>query len=197
MFNVKFFVISFLLAFSVVGYSADIENRFMAKGAGLASCDRFLNATELKNNEYYNYGGWIEGFITAFNQLRPETFDVAPWQSADYLIAVVAEYCKKNENASFYQATAYVVKALDSQRLKNHTPLLTIRVGDKSMLIHEEILVSTQKTLFEAGLYDKKSYGTFDKETEIALKKYQQKNLIKQSGLPDHATLVKLFYMRK
>ncbi|SFG11281.1 peptidoglycan-binding domain-containing protein [Neptunomonas qingdaonensis] len=192
----KFIIMSLLLLFSVAGYSADAENRFMAKGAGLASCDRFLNAAELKNKEYYNYGGWVEGFITAFNQLRPDTFDVAPWQSADYLIAIVTGYCIKNENASFYQATAYVVKALDSQRLKNFTPLLTIRVGNESMLIHQEILVKTQKFLLDSGFYEKNVSGVFNKETEVALKKYQKEKLLKQTGLPDHATLINLFYLK-
>lgn len=185
----------FLLIFAPFSlFASDVNNRFMAKGAGLSNCDQFLSAAESKGKKYHMYGGWVDGYITSYNQLRDETFDVAPWQSTDYLIGIIAEFCKDNRNASFYQATAFMVNALDKNKLTKHSPLLTIKSEGEKLLVHEAVLKQVQDVLSQTGYYKSDELGGFNKKTEDAIRQFQKDNALKPTGLPDQLTLIKLLY---
>jgi len=50
--------------------AADKGDRFAALGAGIASCSRFLEARNSQSKEYFLFGGWIDGYLSAHNQLE-------------------------------------------------------------------------------------------------------------------------------
>lgn len=175
-------------------YAADNRNLFMVKGAGLASCERFIAARSNKHNEYLSYGGWIDGYLSAINQLSKDTYDLAPWQSTDYLARIVENYCNAHPNKTFFEAFAATVQVLHKDRLIEESDLVTIESNGKKFLVREEILIRVQRQLASKDYFSGKANGVYDKQLTDALKKYQRSHKLKVTGLPDQATLITLFY---
>lgn len=174
--------------------AADSGGRFMIKGAGLASCQRFVEAIENRDRESLSYGGWIEGYLTAVNQLHDNTFDIAPWQSADYFARVVYNYCQKSPKVSFFKAMSETVQALERQRLTQHSAMIKISNGQTDYLIHQEVLLQVQQRLEQLGLSNEAADGIYDQDLQRQLETYQRKSSLPETGIPDQSTLAKLFY---
>ena len=92
-------------AFAVAGVHAATDNgRFAIEGAGLATCAAFTQARQARNpddknaaavNSYARFIGWVEGYLTGVNRYLGDTFDIAPWQSAELYGVIIGEHCEK------------------------------------------------------------------------------------------------------
>ncbi|WP_282607424.1 peptidoglycan-binding domain-containing protein [Pelagibius sp. Alg239-R121] len=184
----------FLFAPISVPRAADDTQNFAVKGAGLANCGAYIEARQQNAPAFYQFGGWINGYLTALNQLTPETYDLAPWQSSDLLAGVILRNCRENPEQRFVKTVAAMVSSLNEQRLLTKSPLVEARVGATRIRIYQEQLRRTQEKLAESGLYAGQPDGLFDQRTEDALRAYQQAGRLAETGLPDQATLLAMFY---
>ena len=62
-----------LVVASAGAQAADQQNRFAPKGAGAATCARYLEERKGLTRTYAEFGGWIDGFVSAYNLLRNDT----------------------------------------------------------------------------------------------------------------------------
>ena len=69
---IKSLVLSALFIFSSLIYAADVDGKFAVKGAGRKSCESFLQAKASGSNDYLLYAGWVEGFISSYNQFSSQ-----------------------------------------------------------------------------------------------------------------------------
>ena len=181
-----------LLAWSSVLPAADDNGQFAIKGIGLASCQRFVEDRKAQSPQYYQFGGWLNGFMTAMNRYEPETFDIAPWQSTGLLAALLGHFCQDNPDVPFFRAVAIIVNSVGKERLTTRSERVEAQVDDTTIHIYETVLRQVQEQLSERGHYEGAAAGTFDSQTREALEGFQRKAELEPTGLPDQPTLAKL-----
>ena len=173
-------------------HGADDNGAYAVKGAGTANCKRFVSVFDSKSAELANFGGWIDGFVTAHNGREAETFDFVPWQSTEVLAYSLAQYCRKVPDLSFHQAMLAMLKSLKADRMASSSPVLVARRNDKAVLIYDTVLEQIRRKLVAQGFLGQMPTGAFDDSTAEALLRFQKQAGIAQTGLPDQATLAKL-----
>ena len=174
--------------------SADEEGKFVSLGVGVAKCEQFLIARQQQSNDYYLFGGWIDGYLSARNQLDQDTYTLAPWQRIDVLAGFLTDYCVKNRDVAFQRAVMVMAEALKSQRLSESSEIVEI-AGPSGLTttLFQAVLVNTQNKLIEKGYGDKfisgKPTGQFDETTIEAIKQYQKHLGMTETGFLDQITL--------
>jgi hypothetical protein len=177
---------------SPVAPAADQEGRFMVKGAGIATCEAFLAAQQARGPEFISFAGWLDGYLTFLNQAEAGTFDVAPWQGTELLLAAVAADCRRDPTATFHAAAYRIARGLRPGRLPAKSPPAAARVGEQSVVLYEEVIVRIQQRLKLRGLYDGEVSGRYDPATAAAMRAFQRENQLPETDLPDQVTLAKL-----
>ncbi len=173
--------------------AGDAESKFAIKGAGAVSCERYVEAYKQKNNEYYSFGGWIDGYTTAFNQYNQDTFDISPWQSTQLLSGAIANYCGKNSNVNFFSAINQLLRTLVNTKLTNFSAITKIKYGTQELFIYKDVVADIQKKLNEINNTEFLEDGVFKEENENALRSFQQQQNLPLTGVPDQRTLVTLY----
>ncbi len=182
-----------VVIFSSTSDAADGQGRFHGMGAGIATCERFLEARASQSQESFMFGGWIDGYLSARNQLDSNTYSLAPWQTTDVLAGFIADYCAKKPDEVFLRAVMVMTKALMPARLTDQSERITVAVGSFKAAYFKATLLALQHRLRELGYYSGDIDGDFDATTSTALKAFQRATLIDPSGFPDQITLFKLF----
>jgi hypothetical protein len=174
--------------------AADGEGRFALKSVGTASCGSFVAARDKGGEGYALYGGYLGGYVSAYNQLVPQTFDLTPFHDADTLAHMMAQYCAKHPQENFGAALWRLVALLRPGRLQESSPEVRAESEGRHITVYAETLRRTQDRLRELGHYAGESHGRFDAATREALTAYQQRAQLPPTGLPDQATLFRLTY---
>ena len=76
---------SLLLGTASLAEAADAQSRFQAYGLGRVSCKTFTDLCEAKKEECKLTGTWLEGYLSGYNALSKDTFDILPWQPPEAL----------------------------------------------------------------------------------------------------------------
>lgn len=172
--------------------SADSNGMFATKSVGTLDCQRYLDVSDYGERDFILFAGYLGGYITAYNQLTPETFDILPWQSIETLLVLLKNYCRQNSDHSIYLATAQMIQLLKPDKIEELSPLVEVRVDDQTLTIYQDTLRRVQDKLIELGYYDGASDGAFGPDTQGALEKYQADRELPPTGLPDQVTLFSL-----
>jgi len=174
--------------------AADKDNNFAVKGLAAASCASFVQEREKSSPAYNEAMSWLTGYISAYNYLKPDTYDVAPWQSAELLSLMIAEHCKKNPAESFFHASNRLLNTIEKDRLRVASPVVTISVGEHKVTLYKDMVFRIQSALREKGHLEMRwPTGDYDDSTAEAMKLFQTKNKIAPTGVPDQHTLFLLF----
>lgn len=172
-----------------LAYSTEAEKSFAIKGAGAVSCERFVTALSENSTEHVAFASWIDGYITAFNQFQPETFDIAPWQSTLLLTQSLGRHCKKNPTEPFFRAITMMLQALYGKRLQKQSEIVKIQSNDKVLFIYKEIVELIQINLNKQNKANIRVDGNFGRNTESELRAFQKQKNIPATGIPDQITL--------
>lgn len=188
-------VFSFLLSiFPVHLLAADSDGKFAAKGAARKSCTDFLAATEQKNSDFLLYAGWLEGYITSFNQVQTKNYDVSPWQTTELLLMLLQRHCQTNPDIKYFDAANALIKSIFPIRLSEEGLIVKVQVDDAVGFHYEEILLRAKQRLKAMGFYQGEVSGnSFTSMDSKAFLAYQKKLGLKETGMPDQATLTSLF----
>lgn len=172
----------------------DKESAFAVKGVGNETCAALLQAFKEKKPGVEAYINWLEGYLTGLNDALPQTYDTAPWQSPVILFELSARFCDRNPDERLIAAAKAVEQVIRPFRLAQRSPLVEIKVGDRSMRHYKDTLRRAQELLIEAGLLSGKADGAWGPKTQQAFEAYQERSGLKKTGLPDQETLFKLFF---
>lgn len=173
--------------------SADNDNKFAVKGAGKRTCADFIQASKQKSTDYYLYGGWLEGYLSAYNQFQKNNFDVTPWQTTELLLVLLNQHCVKNNDVKFLSAASSLIKTLFPIRLKQEDNLVKIQVAGTESYYYQTIIERAKFRLKKLGYeVDMQSNG-FTRKDAIAFEKFQENIGLKVTGLPNQKTLMSLF----
>ena len=185
--------IASLIGFGKLSHAADANGNFSIEGAGVAPCKRVTQAFKEQGKEYFIYGGWIEGYISAVNATREDTFDMTPWQSTQLVYYAVTQYCSNNNNANLHNAVSQVVNSLQEERIIKGGKFVAIQVGKQKTVLQESIIKRIQQKLLELKLYNANLDGDFTDKLKESIKAYQKSLELEANGFPDQRTLLKLF----
>jgi len=179
-----------LTGLGVLGSSAwavDAGGDFRVKGHGLESCSSFVDAYGRQDGSALFYLTWLNGYMTAFNQLQPRTYDIAGDMTVDDLGAWLVNYCTENTNQNVVNAASTLMGALRDQRL-------TMRPGGSAQDADydPQLVRDVQVALKEEGYYTSAVDGLFGPGTKEAIIAFQQDRELPVTGLPDFATTLEL-----
>lgn len=176
-----------------VASAADEDGKFAVKGAGKRLCSNFLLASAQKSTDYYLYGGWLEGYISAYNRFQPQNYDATPWQTTELLLALLQQDCENAKDTHFLTVTNGLLKALFPIRLSAESALVAIDVNDAKSYFYVEILKRAKQRLIKMDYLNALGSDDFDQETLDAFKHFQSDRGLAQTGVPDQNTLMNLF----
>ena len=94
--------------------AADQNARFSVRGLGTTTCTKYLDASE--SEEFVH---WITGFLTAYNWLTPDTYDIAPQYNSNGLKRFMDLYCGQNPQQRIIEAALAFVNAVHEKRAKS------------------------------------------------------------------------------
>ncbi|MGF1640486.1 MAG: peptidoglycan-binding protein [Rhodospirillales bacterium] len=182
-----------LLSAAAPAIAADTTQTFALRGVALTSCEQFLKAMQERQENVLVAGGWMEGYITAVNQFTADTFDIAPWQSTQVLLGLVARNCERNPQAGFFQIVDSMVKFLTPARLRTQSERVLADTGSGAqMYLYRDTMRDVQTKLIELGFLKGGADGQFGPMTRSALESFQKSQQIEATGLPDQNTLFRL-----
>lgn len=173
--------------------AVDPGGRFALRGVGLANCEQFLNAIEERQENVLLAGGWLEGYLTAVNQFRQDTFDIAPWQNTDTLLTLLKHNCERNREQRFFAVVNSMIDFFAANRLQEQSERVVAEAGEQKVVVYKEVLENAQKALIDQGLLQGSADGQFGPMTQSAFQEFQKTQNIEATGLPDQMTLWRLF----
>ncbi len=173
--------------------SADDTGEFAIKGAGAQTCAGLLRAYETKSSDLGLYGGWIEGYLTAENRHTDKTYDLAPWQTTESLLALTGSACGKlPPDTRFIDAFYQIERLLVPSRLETKSAAEGIRSGTETLILYTDTIRSMKMRLSEAGFDPGPVDDPFDERTTKALAAFQKSRGLPETGLPDQRSLFDL-----
>ena len=188
---------AFVGVIAAPAHAADENDQFAVRGAGIASCAQYLEARDTRSQQYFQFGGWMNGYLSAMNRFEDNTFDLVPWQSPDFLATALANYCAQNPEQSFHNAVLLMAESLKPQRLESRSVMLNIEVGGggQPLRLYQETFTQAMAVLGAAG-YPVAMAPTdaFSEDARQALTAFQEAEGLPVTGLPDQPTLLRLFY---
>jgi len=174
--------------------AADTAGRFSVKGVGTATCQTYLDTAHNKDRELLLFAGYLGGYVTAYNQLSGDTFDILPWQTVETLLGLLDNYCRKHPEANYAAAVSQLMVVLKADRLPAASETVDARTETGAVTLYRETLQRTQQRLGELGDPTAVVSDTFDEPTRQALIRYQHDHELPETGLPDQRTLFRLLF---
>jgi hypothetical protein len=175
-------------------YSADKKQSYAIKGAGIITCEQYVEFTSNKSPEFVSLAGWIDGYITAFNQFQDDTFDVAPWQSTFLLTQAIKRHCNKHPQEKFFNALTAMLKVLAPARLLDGSEIVEISSGGKKLRMYKDIVKRIQQKINTLHKSRLPIDGIYSRQTEQQLRAFQKQADLEVTGIPDQNTLQRLFH---
>ena len=175
-----------------VAQAASPDGRFAAKGAGRTQCKRFVEERENHSEAYTAYLGWLTGYLTGYNQLKEDTFDIIPWQSTQLLALLLERYCRENPEEAFLRAVMRMNLTFEPFRMRDESKPVKIERDGKTVVVYAEVLRRAQERLNKLGQLADAPDGAYGPNTAAALIAFQTANNIPVTGLPDVQTLYNL-----
>ncbi len=194
---IRAFVLAGVLLAAGPALAADAQGRAAPKGWGLASCQQFLDSAKESQDNVFRLASWIEGYISAANIYTDDTYDLAPWQNAGYLLELIGRNCQNNPDERFIRVVHAYVQYLHNDRLRTRQEQIQAASGDNRILVYKSVLRDVQEALNDAGYSAGTPDGLYGQGTRGALEAYQQANNLPVTGLPDSLTVERLLIAPK
>ena len=80
--------------------------------SGASRARRFTDLCESKKEECKLTGTWIEGYLSGYNALSKDTFDILPWQPPEALAEFTFNVCKENPQAPMLEVVNALIRDL-------------------------------------------------------------------------------------
>jgi hypothetical protein len=173
--------------------AADTKGNFALHGVGAQTCQQFMDEVK-KNNPATNelLLSWLAGYMTAANRYVPKTYDVVPAMAPGAYVEMVNNVCAKSPNDRVEAAIAALFRGLSPARITSDSPLIVVQSGQNKIQIRRETFISVQNALMKRKLYRDRPRNEMSRSLETALKAFQKEQNLKETGLPDAATVIRL-----
>ncbi|MBK5925765.1 hypothetical protein CCR87_00060 [Rhodobaculum claviforme] len=167
------------------------------KGVGRLSCTQFLTERAAGSDLYWNIGGWIDGYASAYNAYVPETYDIsphAPGTAADTFSVFLAKHCEQHPQDPIGLVLKSLLERLHAIRVTDRSEVTTVAVDGKTYQVYASVLAHVQQALIRDGYYDGTMDGKFGPKLQAALSKFQADSGMPANGAPTEATMVRILF---
>lgn len=178
--------------------AADTNGDFAIRGAGRISCAEVIDSLATKDQQRLTIlATWVEGYITAQNQLQNATFDATPWQTTELIMALAGQACQQRGNDTlFMDVIGRLVSEMRPLRLAERSELVTLNFGDAAQ-VHYQTTVERARARLEVLGYTFTQDGILGPaaldELSNNISQYQETTGLPVSGQLDQNTLLSLF----
>lgn len=170
-------------------YAADKDGKFAVKGAGKRECAAFSKAFDDKSTDYYMYGGWLEGYLSSYNQVQDKAYDITPWQTTELMLFLLSKHCETNPKTKFLTAVNGLIKSFFPVRLKEESSMAKIAIKNTHAYYYSDVLKMVQNKLIQHKYFNKKADGNWSTDMLKGILQYQKQFNLTASGYPDQQTL--------
>ena len=186
-------LLALALQFAMAGAgAADGKGLFSIRGAGLLKCEAFVRERATGSPAYQMMGGWLDGYVTALNELSPQTYDSLPHVSTELLTVLLARHCNTHLDDRLFAVTRALLAGLREDRLRESSAVIDVRVGMRQTRLYVATVARVQKALTARGLTTGDKPGHWTSLTTKAMAGYQSSVGLTPTGFPDQATLWRL-----
>ena len=194
--RVLFLGAALLLSAATVAEAADSKERFQPYGLGRLTCKRFIEACDAKKDECQVVAPtWFEGYLTGFNALYPDTYDILPWQPPGLLAEFTLNVCRQNPEVLVLQvANDLIRQILIPDRIKAAAERQRIGEGNAAVALFRDTVRQMQQRLVDAGFLKGGVDGSFGPGTKSGVEAFQKANGLEATGIPDMRTMLGRFY---
>ena len=106
-----------ILIFGVSTLAAkDIDGEFVVFSIGAASCSDYLQARRNESTSIESYRQWLSGYLSAFNLIVVNTYDIVGDYKYKQIIDWLDRYCLQNQTVTFVNASAALTISLYPDR---------------------------------------------------------------------------------
>lgn len=174
---------------------AAVDDVYALRGAGQLSCAQYLEAYEEQGSVLYMTAGWIDGYVTAKNEVEPGVFEHLSWQETGLVLDLLRNHCDANPNDGLANAVQLFLRATSATRLTEKSEIVEIPVPESnvSLDVYQATIARAQRMLAELGHYDSTVDGLYGPGTAAAIRAFQAAQGLPENGLPDQRTLLVLF----
>jgi len=180
------------LATAQVSFAADKYGQFGVRGAGLISCAVYANERKVRADVYRMTAAWIDGYITATNENRTNTYDILSFETTELLTEVINKHCLNNPNDIVFTVIKSLLIKLQNDRVQLNSKKTNITIGQRQTFLYESTIKRIQQRLKALGFYKGKINAAFGQLMIESFKGYQQSIGFNPTGFPDQATLWRL-----
>lgn len=184
---------SMLMGVTPHALGADAQGHYSVRGIGAYSCSDAEERSREDANFLPSLMTWLSGYLTASNRLIDQTFDAIFVTEARSVAELVLRLCGDVPEARLETAAAQLLQVLSPVRVRAQSATRQIRYGDQRIVLHEETLMRAQEHLAALGHYTGSIDGAYGPHMTAALRRFQQQVGLAQNGVPDSATLIRLF----
>ena len=175
----------------------DAGGAYAIKGAGQAGCAdyaaAFAGAGETSGTALLRYAGWLEGYLTGFNHFQDQTYDLAPWQTTELMLAMIAKHCVAYPERSFTDAANALALIFYPDRMDAQSELVRVEANGQAVFLYRDLLEVVRARLDALGHEAGAEGAAFGRPDANALKAFQAQRGLTISGLPDQSTMNALF----
>lgn len=170
--------------------AADSDGNFAVDGMGNLPCAQFASAENRKAPEVIAAIGWMDGYLSAFNQLKPDTYDLTPWQTSNMLAGAVQRVCAQHGDVRLIEAVNALIGQLAPHRMTQATPIRQLDNGGQSIVVYDGILTTLRDRLFQLDYLTDASTPLEDRRLFLAIGHFQADRGMAVTSLPDPQTLM-------
>lgn len=110
---IALFAGALLTALSLPAAAADERGNFLVHGAGLASCQMYVDATE---EQRLHAETWWAGYTTAMNRVTGDTYDLLGARDYNDANAWLETWCSENPDALYVHAVHQMLESFYPER---------------------------------------------------------------------------------
>jgi hypothetical protein len=166
--------------------AADQNGMFAVKGVGALNCEAYVNAAEAGDRDLAQYAGYITGYISAVNEVQPDTFDLVPWQHVDTVMLLMLQRCRQMPELNFGAAVAQMARYFGQHRLAGPADRVSGTSEGDGADLYEPVVTEIKAALGRWG------YPTED--LKASLREFQNDLELTGEGEFGQQTLLKLLY---
>ena len=170
------------------GQGADGQGNFAVKGSGSATCQSYFTARESRDPAYLAFRSWINGYLTAYNQLVQGTYDIADGTDLEQMAAQLDQFCRQNPTQNFVTAVTAMTTVYREHQAQPRTGAAPAAPAQIDRATRRRV----QQALKDGGYYDGPVDGLIGPGTRSAVRKFQEAQGLAVNGQLDQPTLTRL-----
>lgn len=96
--------------------SKDVDGEFVVFGIGTSTCGDYISSRRQGSGGMEPYRQWLSGYLSAFNLIVVNTYDIMGTNSYQHVIKWLDKFCLANGDESFVNASAALTVSLFPDR---------------------------------------------------------------------------------